>query len=117
VSIPFPIERRGGMKRIVILICLIGMVQGSEVASASAFPWLRTRPKPVLLEDQHSTEPAPVQNRVAWHGTPAYPGTGRLYFPDAYDRLAQPAQTRKPRVSEAVVHGWRGNAAAPQVKK
>jgi hypothetical protein len=108
------------MKRFAILICLFGLVQGSEVVSAGSFPWVRTRPKPVLLEpeDQTSTKtPNGTQPRVAWHGTAAYPGSGRLYFPDTYDHTVQPAQARKPRVSDAVARGWRGQATPSQAKK
>lgn len=108
------------MKRFAILVGLVGLVQGSEVASAGAFPWIKTRPKPVLLEE--SQQPANTASRVAWHGTAAYPGSGRLYFPDAYDKLVRPAQSRKPNVSDAVARGWRGTVpptpqTRPQTKK
>ena len=103
------------MNRFAILICLIGVVQGSEVASASSFPWVRTRPKPVLIEEtqpqnQQSAKAANSQNAVAWHGTAAYPGSARLYFPDSNDRQSRPSQSRKPRVSDAVTRGWRANS-------
>jgi hypothetical protein len=110
------------MKRFAILICLVGVVQGSEVASAGAFPWVRTRPKPILLENppidetkavQSSTNSSHAQTRVMWHGTAAYPGSGRLYFQDASDRPGK----RKSHVSDAVTRGWRGASGPSQAKR
>jgi hypothetical protein len=108
------------MNRFAILICLVFVLQGAEVASASAFPWVRTRPKPVLIEesqpqDQSSAKPVSTQqNGVVWHGTAAHVGTGRLYFPDSVDRQARPAQSKKPRVSDAVARGWRSDVTKEQ---
>ena len=38
------------MKQLVIVICLSALVPGQYAMAAVGFPWFRTRPKPVLLE-------------------------------------------------------------------
>jgi hypothetical protein len=109
------------MNRFAILICLVGLVQGSEVVSAGSFPWARTRPKPVLLEEpqaqpqtESSAKPAAAPAPVVWHGTAVHPGSGRLYFPDASDRYSRSNQSRKPRVADTVARGWRANSDSGQ---
>jgi hypothetical protein len=75
------------MKQLLIVICLSAVVPGQYATAAVGFPWFRTRPKPVLLDQ---TVTPPQQNkttvtRVAYHGNAAYSSSGRLYFRDSRD--------------------------------
>ena len=103
------------MKRLLIIGCLAGAIPGSNAVAAGGFPWFHTRPKPVLLEDKPASLAA--ENRVPYHGTAAYPGSGRLYFKDAYDTQVQHAQPSKARLSDLFTRGWRsGSQPASSVK-
>jgi hypothetical protein len=92
------------MQRMLIAGWLTCSIFGSTAVAAGSFSWFHTRPKPVLLNDP----PAVAQNRIAYHGTAAYPGSGRLYFADSYDRVHQ-AQSR-PGLADVLLHGWRANS-------
>ncbi len=74
------------MKQLLIVICLSALVPGQYAMAAVGFPWFRTRPKPVLL-DQTVTPPRQTKTvtRVAYHGNAAYSASGRLYFKDSRD--------------------------------
>jgi hypothetical protein len=94
------------MKRLVILVCLAGVVPGSRAVAADWFPWFHTRPKPVLLDDQASRVATP--DRVPYHGAAVHPGSGHLYFKDAYDSQVQRAPS-KSRFSDLLTRGWRSD--------
>jgi hypothetical protein len=74
------------MKQLLIVICLSAFVPGQYAMAAVGFPWFRTRPKPVLL-DQTVTPPQENKTitRVAYHGNATYSSSGRLYFKDSRD--------------------------------
>jgi hypothetical protein len=98
------------MQRILIAGCLMCSMSGSTAVAASSFPWLHTRPKPVLLDDQPPATPVVAQNRTPYHGTAAYPGSGRLYCADSNDRLQQQAQPSKSGFADFLLRGWRTNS-------
>jgi hypothetical protein len=74
------------MKKLLIVICLAALAPGQYAMAAAGFPWFRTRPKPVLL-DQTVTpaEQSKTITRVAYHGNAALSSSGRLYFKDSRD--------------------------------
>jgi hypothetical protein len=85
------------MKQLLIVICLSALVPGQYAMAAVGFPWFRTRPKPVLLE-QTVTPPhqSKTVTRVAYHGNTAYSSSGRLYFKDSrdgYETVREKART------------------------
>jgi hypothetical protein len=111
------------MKRVVIVICLAGAVPGSKAVAADWFPWFHTRPKPVLIDDQSSgaaaQSPVAAHSRVPYHGTAVYPGSGRLYFKDAYDSQVPHAPPSKSRFRDALTRAWRSDsqpASSPKSK-
>jgi hypothetical protein len=110
----FTLEGVAAMKRLVIVVCLAGAVPGSKAVAADWFPWFHTRPKPVLLDDQPSRLAAQstgaTHNRVPYHGTAVYPGSGRLYFKDAYDSQVHHAAPSKSRFSDLLIRGWRSDS-------
>jgi hypothetical protein len=89
------------MKRFLMGVCLFAAIAQSNAVAAGAFPWFHTRPKPVLLDPQPSISPAAADTRVPYHGVAAYPGSGRLYFEDAYDRLVSPRNARPEQPSKS----------------
>jgi hypothetical protein len=91
-----------GMKELVIVLCLAGLVPVQNATARIAFPWLfHTRPKPVML-DQSRTERAKTSHSIAWHGTEKYPSSGRLYFRDSNALRDPAARQTKARPSETV---------------
>lgn len=66
------------MKRFVIFVCVAIAVPVYDAAAAGGFPFLHTRPKPVLLESPPSDAPA-VQTHAVYHpqsqNSPAPPST------------------------------------------
>jgi hypothetical protein len=103
------------MKRFLIVGCLVVVfladtMPGSKAVAAGAFPWFHTRPKPVVLDEPSSTAPTVAQNRVPYRGTAVYPGSGRLYFDDAYDRRVQQEQPSKSRLTDVFLRGWRAGS-------
>lgn len=107
------------MKRFVIVGCLAVVfladaMPGSKAVAAGAFPWFHTRPKPVVLDEPSATAPAVAQNRVPYRGTAVYPGSGRLYFDDAYDRRVQQEQPSKSRLTDTFLRGWHAGSPAPK---
>jgi hypothetical protein len=89
------------MRHFLTGFLFVGLLPATGSA-AFGLPWFHTRPKPVLLE------PSPVkETRVAWHGTPVYPSTGRLYFKDSVD-LVRSRPAAKPKPTDE-----RGNAPPP----
>jgi hypothetical protein len=72
------------MKRLILAGSLLTL--GAMVAPAAdwTLPWLKTRPKPIVLNAPEATTPPPAptkQVRVAYHGKATWTSTGRLYFP------------------------------------
>jgi hypothetical protein len=102
------------MKRFLMVVCLAGAMSGSMAAASGAFPWLRTRPKPVLLDEQSTTATPVAVNRVSYRGTAVYSGSGRLFFPDARDRQAQSEEQSKSRLREIFSRAWHFGAAPSQ---
>jgi hypothetical protein len=94
------------MKRFLILACMVGAIPASQAFAGGLF-WFHTRPKSVLLSDDSSRA---TQNRVAYHGTAMYPGSGRLYFEDSADHRSQWEQSRS-RFMSVFSRGWLTGAA------
>jgi hypothetical protein len=90
------------MKRFLIVVYLAAM--GSSTVGAGAiswFPWLHTRPKPVLLEDQAATSSA-TRSRVAYRKTTAA-------YAGASDRRTQP-EAPKSGIIDVLTRGWHSGA-------
>jgi len=87
------------------IVALFAVVSGST-AMAGGFPWLHTRPKPVILEEP---APAATGTRVAYHGTAVYPRTGRLYLEDSRDRIKQ-EQSSKFHFADIFPLNWLGGS-------
>jgi hypothetical protein len=108
------------MQRFLVVGCLAMVfladaMPGSKAVAAGAFPWFHTRPKPVVLDEPPSSAaPTVAQNRVPYRGTAVYPGSGRLYFDDAYDRRVQQEQPSKSRLTDVFLRGWRAGSPAPK---
>jgi hypothetical protein len=84
------------MKYLLAVTCL-ALLPATEGLAAPGFSWFHTRPKPVLLDDAQNTSTPPT--RVQWHGTAAYPRSGRLYFNDAVDQ-------HRSKMTTTVTRGW-----------
>jgi hypothetical protein len=89
------------MKYLLLAVGLAGAMPVSNAYAATALPWFHTRPKPVLLEDQPVT-----QSRIAYRGAAVYPGSGRLYFENSYDRRARREPPSKPHLADVLARGW-----------
>ena len=97
------------MTRFLIFACLACFLAGPKVVAASAFPWFHTRAKSVMVDDPPAKAQTATPNRVAYHGSAAYPGSGRLYFEDAYDhdRRLPTDQPSRSRFADVLSRTWR----------
>src|SRR5205807_1371027 len=71
------------MKRLIFVGYFLTIGSVFNLGADWSFPWLRTRPKPVVLEPA-APESAAKQaqaKRVEYHGTTTYTSSGRLRFP------------------------------------
>ena len=60
------------MRRIMLVVSLLGFTATSTAAAVLPFPWAQARPKV-------ASEMKP--KRVAYHGSPGFSSAGRLRFP------------------------------------
>jgi hypothetical protein len=90
------------MKRFILFACVAIAVPVSNAAAAGGFPFLHTRPKPVLLDDQAPI--APVQARAPYH-----PQNQNSYTPasaHASHQTAAAPQASRPRLSDVITRAW-----------
>ena len=97
------------MKNLALAVCLLTASQGLNAQAATGFHWFRTRPKPILVDEQSASATAAVKapKRVAYQAAEPKSSSSRVE-----------AQSSKSRMSD-FVRGLRTRApqSKPESKK